>query len=565
MDKAKNLNKRLDVDFAMKAAHLGVWEVDTVTNLVTWDDRCRELFGVIEGNVLPYQEAIAYIHPDDVERVDKAVQWAMNPESGGAYDETYRTIGAGDGRLRWTRFIGRSYFDKDGKAYRFAGIAHEMTQEMEARQREQALVESREREREQKHSLFAAVTASEKRFQHLIRQAPVAIALFDGPNFIIELANERVLEFWGRTREQVMHKPLFEALPEASGQGFEELLTEVFETGKPFYSSEMPVKLFRNGEMEQTYIDFVYEPYHDSENKITGIMVVANEITQQVIARRLIEASETEYRRLSEELDERVKQRTLELADMNRDLTRSNQNLEKFAYVASHDLQEPLRKIQAFGDLLVSHHADELGKGLDYLQRMQSAASRMSILIDDLLTYSRISTRQQAASAIPLSQMLDQVLENLSLTVAETQANIKVGTLPSIQGDPSQVGQLFQNLLSNALKFRRKDGEGNLVPPVIAVHSEELSVQDLPPEVKPTRLSDHYHRIVVADQGIGFEEKYADRIFQVFQRLHGKSEFPGTGVGLAICEKVVLNHGGTISVSSRPNEGTSFTVYLPKI
>ena len=565
INKVKTLNKRLDVDFAMKAAQLGVWELDPANNLVIWDDRCGELFGVFNRNVLPYEEALTYIHPDDVSRVDEAVKWAINPDSDGLYDATYRTIGAEDGKLRWARFIGRSSFNESGEISRFAGIAQELTQEMEARQREQTLTESREREREQKQHLFAAVTASENRFQYLIRQAPVAIALFDGPEFVIELANERVLEFWGRTREQVMHKPLFVALPEASGQGFEELLTEVFNTGNPFYSPEMPVQLFRKGRMEQTYIDFVYEPYYDSEDKITGIMVVANEITQQVMARQLIEASETKYRQLSEELDVRVQQRTLELDAMNRDLVRSNQNLEKFAYIASHDLQEPLRKIQAFGDLLKSHHADGLGKGLDYLQRMQSAASRMSVLITDLLTYSRISTRQQAASAVSLSQTLNQVLESLSLTVAETEAKIEVGDLPVVQGDPTQVGQLFQNLLSNALKFRRKDEEGNLFNPIIKIHSKEVAVRDLPPEIKPARQANHYHRIDVSDEGIGFEEKYLDRIFQVFQRLHGKSEYPGTGVGLAICEKVVLNHGGAIAVTSQPGEGATFSVYLPKM
>ena len=564
-NKVKTLNTRLDVDFAMKAAQLGVWELDPATDIVIWDDRCRELFGIAKDNALPYQQALACIHPEDVMRVDEAVKWAMNPESGGLYDVTYRTVGMTEGKIRWARFIGQSYFDDAGKAYRFAGIAHEVTREMEAQQREQALTESREREREQKQQLLAAMTASETRFQHLIRQAPVAIALFDGPEFVIELANERVLEFWGRTREQVMHKPLFKALPEASGQGFEELLTEVFNTGKPFYSPEMPVNLFRKGQLEQTFIDFVYEPYHDAENKITGIMVVANEITQQVMARQLIETSEAKYRQLSEDLDERVQQRTLELDAMNRDLVRSNQNLEKFAYIASHDLQEPLRKIQAFGDLLKSHHADGLGKGLDYLQRMQSAASRMSVLITDLLTYSRISTRQQAASAVPLSQTLNQVLDNLSLHVAETKASIKIGSLPTVQGDASQLGQLFQNLLSNALKFCRKDEEGKLLNPVIMIHCEEVPARALPPGTKPTRQADRYHRIDVADEGIGFEEKYTDRIFQVFQRLHGKSEYPGTGVGLAICEKVALNHGGAISVTSQPGQGSTFSVYLPKV
>ncbi len=412
-NKDETLNTRLDVDFAMKAAQLGVWEVDPSTDMVIWDDRCSELFGMVGRNIMPYEEAITHIYPDDTKRVDEAVKRALQLDSGGLYDVTYRTIGCEDKKLRWVRFIGQSYFNEAGKAERFAGIAKDMTHEMEARQ--------------------------------------------------------------------------------------------------------------------------------------------------------LIEASEARYRQLSEDLDERVQQRTLELNAMNRDLVRSNQNLEKFAYIASHDLQEPLRKIQAFGDLLKSQHADGLGKGLDYLQRMQSAASRMSILITDLLTYSRISTRQQAASAVPLSQTFNQVLENLSLNVAETKAKIEVGELPTVQGDPSQLKQLFQNLLSNALKFCRKDEEGNMLIPIITIHTKEVAIRNLPLDIKPSRLADYYHRIDITDEGIGFEEKYTDRIFQIFQRLHGKSEYPGTGVGLAICEKVVLNHGGCISVTSLPDKGTTFSVYLPKM
>ncbi len=563
-DNAKALNKRLDVDFAVQAARLGVWEVDPATNRVIWDNRCRQLFGMADMSELPYEQAIRHIHADDVKRVDKAVQWALNPQSGGHYDITYRTIGYDDGKQRWVRFVGMSYFDESGKSYRFAGIAQDMTAEMEARDREQKQHKTQEQERLQKQRLFAAVEASESRFQRLIRQAPVAIALFDGPTFVIELANERVLEFWGRTREQVMHKPLFEALPEASGQGFEELLTGVFTTGKPFYSSEMPVSLLRKGKMEQTYFDFAYEPYHDDEGRITGIMVVANEITKQVTARHLIELSETKYRQLSEDLDQRVQLRTAELGERNKDLVRSNENLEQFAYIASHDLQEPLRKIQAFGDLIKSNHADGLDGGLDYLLRMQSAAQRMSVLINDLLTYSRISTRQQDTDTLPLALTLSQVMENLSLVVSETNADISVGELPVVQGDASQLNQLFQNLLSNALKFRRFGSDGKLLKPTITISHEEIDARDLPKNTHPARLADRYYRIDVADQGIGFNEKFTNRIFQVFQRLHGKSEFSGTGVGLAICEKVAFNHGGAIAVRSTPGEGSTFSVYLPK-
>ncbi|KAA6438296.1 PAS domain-containing protein [Dyadobacter flavalbus] len=247
-----------------------------------------------------------------------------------------------------------------------------------------------------------------------------------------------------------------------------------------------------------------------------------------------------------------------ELEEANRLLTRSNENLQQFAYVASHDLQEPLRKIQQFGDILKNRYIGEIGEGAGYLQRMQAAASRMSALIRDLLDFSSISTYRDNPKPVDLNEVVITVLSDLELTIVETGARLQVGMLPVIQGNALQLGQLFQNLLSNALKFRRPDQL-----PVIQVSSGTVRHSELPPLVKPTRLAGKYHRIEITDNGIGFDEKYANRIFQVFQRLHGKNEYAGTGIGLAICEKVVSNHGGAISAAGRVGQGATFVIYLP--
>ncbi|GAB3702245.1 hypothetical protein GCM10027592_31430 [Spirosoma flavus] len=252
---------------------------------------------------------------------------------------------------------------------------------------------------------------------------------------------------------------------------------------------------------------------------------------------------------------------TLEVANV--DLLRSNQNLEQFAYIASHDLQEPLRKIQQFGDLLQGQYGDALGEGAVYLKRMQAAASRMSVLIKDLLAFSRIATSQAITHPVSLPEVVQQVLEDLSVVVQESGAQIELGKLPTVQGDRLQLGQLFQNLLSNALKFRRTNATGQLMSPQIAVRAHQVAKGELPISVKPTRDVETYHLIEVEDNGIGFEAKYVDRIFQVFQRLHGKNEFAGTGVGLAIVQKVVTNHGGAVTASGQPNQGARFCIYLP--
>ncbi|GAB3991139.1 hypothetical protein GCM10028807_20490 [Spirosoma daeguense] len=246
------------------------------------------------------------------------------------------------------------------------------------------------------------------------------------------------------------------------------------------------------------------------------------------------------------------------LAFTNQALNRSNDNLKQFAYVASHDLQEPLRKIQQFGDLLKIRHMESTGEERDYLERMQAAASRMSALIRDILNFSRITSQGEITKRISLNEVIDSVLIDLELRVQETNASITVSPLPVVLGDASQLGQLFQNLLSNAIKFHRADNQ-----PRVNVTYQTLAASQLPSSIVPSRQSATYYQIQVADNGIGFDQKYAERIFQVFQRLHGKNEFTGTGIGLAICEKIVVNHGGAITATAKPSEGATFTVYLP--
>ncbi|AUD04234.1 GAF domain-containing sensor histidine kinase [Spirosoma pollinicola] len=284
------------------------------------------------------------------------------------------------------------------------------------------------------------------------------------------------------------------------------------------------------------------------------------EVAEKELARQQVEKSESQYRNLSDTLEQQVQERTRQLQETIYDLQRSNANLQQFAYIASHDLQEPLRKIQSFGDLLQAQHAVELGKGADLVVRMQTAARRMSGLIKDLLTFSRISTRQEATSSVPLNQVINTALQDLEIPIREAGAHIEIDLLPVVHGDFGQLGQLFQNLLSNALKFRQQD-----VPTHIQIRAQITPATALPASVKPARKVAMYHRIEVTDNGIGFDSKYLDRVFQVFQRLHSRSEFSGTGIGLAICEKVAINHGGAITAISQPGLGATFQVYLPTI
>lgn len=253
-----------------------------------------------------------------------------------------------------------------------------------------------------------------------------------------------------------------------------------------------------------------------------------------------------------------LKQLQQQLENSVADLQRSNENLQQFAYVASHDLQEPLRKMQAFGDMLKTTYAGSLGNGADLVNRMQAAAGRMSSLIRDLLTYSRLSTNNDTMKPVNLANVLAQVTDDLDLVIAETGAKIIAEQLPTVPGDSFQLQQLFQNLLSNALKFRQSG-----IDPVIRVYSVTVTLDNLPEEVKPLRRVPAYRAISVADNGIGFDDRYRERIFQVFQRLHGKQKYAGTGIGLAIVQKVADNHGGAVSAHGQFGKGATFTVYLP--
>ncbi|AFZ16190.1 PAS domain S-box protein [Allocoleopsis franciscana] len=239
------------------------------------------------------------------------------------------------------------------------------------------------------------------------------------------------------------------------------------------------------------------------------------------------------------------------------ELARSNAELQEFAYVASHDLQEPLRKIQAFGDRLKVKYSEVLTEqGRDYLKRMQNAAERMQALINDLLTLSRVTTRAQPFVTTKLTQVLQEVLSDLEVSIQQANGRIEVGELPILEADPIQMRQLLQNLIGNALKFYRQEE-----PPIIKIYSQQLTDW----ERQPTQGLNRIERcqIFIEDNGIGFDEKYLDRIFNAFQRLHGRSEYEGTGMGLAICRKIVERHDGTITAQSSPNLGATFIITLP--
>jgi len=231
------------------------------------------------------------------------------------------------------------------------------------------------------------------------------------------------------------------------------------------------------------------------------------------------------------------------------ELARSNAELEQFAFVASHDLQEPLRKIRAFGDRLKTKCASILPvESADYLARMQNASARMQTLINDLLTFSRVISRTEPFVTVDLAQVTHEVLGDLEVRIEKTGATVEVGVLPKIDADPMQMRQLLQNLIGNALKFHPPEGK-----PRVQVRSEIID----------GGWDGPLCQLTIQDNGIGFDEKYLDRIFAVFQRLHGRQEYEGTGIGLAVCRRIVDRHKGRITAKSQPGQGATFIIQLP--
>lgn len=653
LDRERLRLKEERLKLALHGADLGTWDLDPIKKMVSWDDRCRELYGFPKDGVVSYDTVIAYTHPDDQRKVWRAVNEALDPKNTKPYEIEFRTIGAADHKIRWLRCRGKAYFNNEGQVYRFSGTAQDISEEMELRSAQdklRALVETSTdllavfdseyrltyvndsgkamlglpenyahlklkdfydesieptvqaeylpalldnkswagffvlrnlqtgeyipvqlnailladpftgeitgrgyQARDLRRDIQAKqeLEESQTRFRNLIMEAPIPTAVLMGEELRLEIVNTAALQLWDKGTE-VVGLPIEEVLPEWKDMPQLLALREDYVSGKTTHGNENVAYLPGFENRKSKYINFIYKLLHGSSGQVIGVLITGYDVTTQVEAHKRIKESEKRLEKL-------VADRTRDLSIANKELQQTNDSLQQFAYAASHDLQEPLRKIQSFSSLLLSRYAVEMtSDGLGLLTRIQAAADRMSGLVKDLLMYSQLTSDESVSVSVDLNELVAQVLSDMEIVIDETHAQIQVEELPVITGNERQLTQLLQNLISNAIKFHRT-GE----VPLVYISSERVTREELPMMLEP-HTDRTYVCVKIRDEGIGFEEKYLDRIFQMFQRLHDKQNFSGTGVGLALCKKVVDKHQGYITAQSSPEKGTLFLVYLPE-
>lgn len=505
------------IRLAVESADMGTWEMNMKDGVIIWDQRCQELFGLQHAQV-SYEDFLKTLHPDDRPGTDEIIRKVTTGVNDGKYNTEYRTRFERDDTMRWLKASGRVYFNETGKAIRFAGTVMDITQQ---KLNEELLKESEERFR-------------------LASDAAAAMIWLSGTDKMCNYFNKSWFQFTGRSFEQEKGNGWVSGIHAEDLDKYITIYNANFDSRKEFY---LEYRLRRH-DGEYRWITDAGVPRFSPEGIFEGYIGTCIDIHDQKMTQG--------------ELEKLVADRTQLLSDAINSLEVSNHNLEEFAYVASHDLQEPLRKIQTFANRLQEKNGHYLGEETRlYLSKITKASERMSRLIADLLNYSRLQKTDYPIETVDLNQIINNVLNDFDLVVQERKAIIHLSPLPVIKADSMRMTQLFHNLVSNALKFLR---QGH--PPVLAIYAGAPpdNIKDRYPSLKKDF---NYTMITFSDNGIGFNEEFAEKIFNIFQRLNGVSEYEGTGIGLAICRKIVINHHGVIFAESRENEGTFFRIILP--
>lgn len=488
-------------EVAVKGSSVGLWDWNVVTDELYWSPRFMEILGLDEADFIPELSSFSdRLHPDDLERVMNAL--TQHIENGTEYNVEYR-LKHEQGHYVWIHARGQALWNDDGEAIRCAGSIADISSR---KHDEQALIESEERFR-------IAITGS-------------SVGVWD-----YDLVNDKL--FWSP-----LHKEMFGIADEDFVPHGSEFFDRIHPNDTAFvneaFNKHLQYQDEYNLEFRLQHNDGHYIWIHVRGQALwneDGKAIRIAGSTADISIRKMHEEALIEAKRaLSNTVDQ---------------LTQSNDELARFAYVASHDLQEPIRMIGNFTQLLKRNYHDQLDKdGQQYLEICNESATRMQTLISDLLSYARTDSEADTYSEVDMSTALRHTLDHLTEAIKESNATIDSGPLPTVHFNPPRLTRLLQNLIGNSIKYRQND-----IPPAIKISHENR---------------DDCWQISVQDNGIGMKQEYLHKIFEPFKRLHHKDQYGGTGIGLAICEKIVEQRGGKIWVESKPEHGTTFYFTIPK-
>lgn len=467
-----------------KMGHIGGWEFDLQTDELYWSDEVYRIHELPIGSNIPLEEAINFYHSDYRDLINNHVQNAIENQI--PYENELKIVTA-KGREKWIKAQGQAVVEKN-KTVKLRGTFQDINNRREAE----------------------AIKEKQNRALNLFIEAMPDLYVRCDANYVVLDINSGNQFIPTLAPQSLLNHSIVENLPASIHEVLTPLIDSAIHKGK---EARAEFGAMKNGK-------------------------------ERLIEARFIPSKKGQTIGIIRDMTNFLK-REKELQKLNGELERSNKDLEEFAYIASHDLQEPLRKVSMFGSRILKNEKEQLSdKGKDYLDRMTRATQRMQQLIDDLLLYSRVMGVQEGMQEVDLQEIVTNIKQDFSLKIEDLNGEINIGNLPSIVANPVSIQQLFLNIISNAIKFRKKE-----VPIKIQISCETKK--------------DDYHLFVV-DNGIGIEDNYAQQIFQPFKRLHSKTEYKGTGIGLAICQKIVLQLGGQIIASGKIGEGTTITIILPK-